>query len=207
MDIDDRDAYETASLGALTRIEDALEHFEREDRSPFAFGDHGQAQAWLVHGPFFEELARARDWVEADEALAKSPDDPASRQRYDATAELAGNNDLPGPLHAPLMTPEQFLTALPRYLEDARSGALQPVGIGRGDQPEAVLLGHDEYRELIQAQLRWRQSSPFLAKLDPAVHKPMAKSTPFSLEEHMSQNPVTREIWERIQQRKRAGGG
>ncbi|TCO43449.1 hypothetical protein EV646_11225 [Kribbella antiqua] len=204
VDIDEAGAYPVEGFDAL---EAAVEEFRGGDGGPFAFGDEGEARAWLIRGGFFEELARARDWGAADEALAESPDDPVARRRYDEAAELAADVDVPGPLHAPLVTVEQFVADLPGYVESARSGVLRPVGVGRGDVAEAVLIGHEEYRELIQAQLRWRQSPPFLAKLDPAVHKPMDKSRPFNLEEHMSQNPVTREIWERIQERKRSGGG
>jgi hypothetical protein len=199
------DGAEIRSFDALVRVEDVLEGLRRG--GALAFGDRDEAQAWLIDGRTFEELARARDWVAAEEALAGSPDDPGARLRYDEAAALAGDVDLPGPLHATLVPPDGFMASLSAYVEDARSGGLQAVAIGRGDRPDAVLVGQEEYQQLINAQLRWRQSPPFLAALDPAVHKPIVGSRSFDLDEHLAQNPVTREIWERIQERKRRGGG
>jgi hypothetical protein len=200
-DFDDPSSYTTDRFETLTRVEEALEIFEHADRKyPIVYGDGERAEAWLVHAPFYDQMARALDWVRADEAATADPGDPELRAAYEAAADSALHVDRPGEVLArlPTLTPERFVAAVPELVEQIRSGTLAPTAVGRHGTPQAVLVRHEDYRDLVQAHMRWHQSPPFLATLDPSVHKPMAKSRPLDLDEFMSQDPVSREIWERI---------
>lgn len=185
----------------LERVDRALELFEGDDKSPFVFGDTEMAQAWLIYAGAYDEMARARAWVQADQAATADPGDTELAALRERAAEAALHPDQPG-LVLPalnLQTPDQFVADVPQLANQIRSGRFAPVAVGRRGTPEAVLVSHDEYRELIQSHMRWHQSPPFLASLDPAVHKPMEKSRPVDLNEYFrSLGPKSAAIWEEV---------
>jgi PHD/YefM family antitoxin component YafN of YafNO toxin-antitoxin module len=205
MDIDDPSSYVTDRLDVLERIDRALELFEGDDKSPFVFGDTEIAQAWLIYSGAYDEMARARAWVRADQAATADPGSTELAAIRDGAAQSALHLDRPGQVlpALELRTPDQFVAEVPRLVDQIRSGRFAPVAVGRRGTPEAVLVSQDEYRELIQSHMRWHQSPPFLASLDPAVHKPMAKSRPVDLDEFFrSLGPASAELWEQRQRRR-----
>ena len=203
--VDDPGSYTTDRFDVLAQIGKALRLFESSDVEPFAFGDGPQAQAWLVFAGAYDQLGRALAWRRAEAALAARPDDAELKAAYDEAAELALHRDRPSPVLDDLrvMSPEQFEAAVPELVERIRAGSLREVvAVGRAGVPGAVLVPHELYRELVRAHMEWKVSPTLTASLDPAVHKPLEKSVPFNLEEFMSQDPVSREIWEQIRREK-----
>jgi PHD/YefM family antitoxin component YafN of YafNO toxin-antitoxin module len=202
VDIDDPASYTTDRFEVLAKVDEALDIFEHADaKYPFVFGDGERAQAWLVYGRSYDQMARALAWVEADEALAADPENEELQAAYDATAESALHFDRPGDMLGQLrtLTPQEFVAAVPELTERIRANDLDPVAVGRQGTPEAVLVTHDLYRDLVQAHMRWHQSPPFLASLDPTVHKPMDKSRRVDLDEYFnSLGPRTAELWAQI---------
>ena len=201
MDIDDPSSYATERLDGLERVDRALELFAGDDKRPFAFGDTDMAQAWLLDAGAYDELARASAWVEADRAAAVDPNSTELASVRDKAAESALHRDRPDTETSTLLTllPDELVAHLPHLVNLIRHGRFPAIAIGRRRIPEAVLVSQDEHRELIQALMRWHQSPPFLASLDPAVHKPMAKSRPVDLDEYFrSLGPKSAAIWEEV---------
>jgi hypothetical protein len=192
----------------LRDVGKALEIFAEaeDDRAPFMFGDGGEPSVWLVYAPFYGELARAQAWVRADAAVqAAGPDpDPALLAARDQAAGAALDRDgaIATARELRLVHPDDVVRDLAEVVRHVRAGTLAPVAVGRGAEPEAVLVTTEAYRELVRAHMLWHQAPEFLATLGPIAGKPLAKSQPLDLERFMSADPVSREIWERIQARK-----
>lgn len=202
MDIDDPASYTTDRFEVLAKVDEALDIFENSDQKyPFVFGDGELAEAWLVYAYFYDQMARALAWVQADKALAADPDNPELQATYNTTAHSALHFDQPGQVLGQLRTlsPDEFVAAVPELTQQIRARSLHPIAVGRGGAPEAVLVTHDQYRDLVQGHMLWHQSPPFLASLDPNVHKPMPDSRPVDLDEFFaSLGPRSAEMWEQI---------
>ncbi len=205
MSVDDPEDYTTDRFEVLAQIDNALSMFEAGDTEPFAFGDGPQAQAWLVYAPSYDAFARARRWLDADRALQADPDNAELKRAYDEAAELALHEDRPGPVlgELPVLSPQDWVAVVPELTARIRAGSLTPVAAGRAGRPEAVLVPHEQYSDLVRSHMLWHQSPPFLATLDPAVHKPMAKSRKIDLDEFFrSLGPTSARLWEERQERK-----
>lgn len=205
MDIDDPSSYVTDRLDVLARVDRALELFEGDDMSPFVFGDTEMAQAWLIHAGVYDELARARAWVQADRAVAADTGNAELAKARDEAADSAMHPDRPGDILPALrpLAPDEFVAAVPQLADQIRAGRLEPVAVGRHGSPEAVLVSQDEYRDLIQSHMHWHQSPAFLGGLDPDVYKPMPKSRQIDLDEFFrSLGPASAELWEQRQSRR-----
>lgn len=158
----------------------------------------------------YDELARAASWVLARAALDPSGEDASGQASYDEATSFALHLDEPGHELDGLETVrlDAFVDSLPETIEAIRTGRFEPIALTRGDLPDAVVLSHQEYGELLRAVLEWHQSEPFLSNLDPEPRHPLAKSRRIDAESLAEAlGPTAQDVWREIQEERRHGSG
>jgi hypothetical protein len=150
-------------------------------------------------------LARALSWGRARDSLDA---DPNAQEMYDQAtrAALDRGEDSQELDRLQTMQLDEFVKALPDIVAAIRSDHLQPIGITRRQDAEAVVLSDRQYADLLRAALRWHQSAPFLESLPAEEYSPTAGSQRFDAESlARSLGPTAEEVWREIQEERARG--
>ena len=210
MDIDDPSQYDKDPLDDLRLVGEALDLYAAGGNAPYAFGDGEVAEVWVVPAREYDELARASSWVLAKAALDSDADDRGTQEQYDEATRAVLHLDEDGPELGvlELIPLDQLTSRLPELIRSLRAHTFLATAIGRANTPEAVILSHEEYAELLDGALRWHQSTLFLESLPVEGHRPTEGSQRFTAESlARSLGPVAEEVWREIQEERARDAG